>query len=135
MSLSSENNRATKLRRTIAALCMAGAALQTSQVFAADAPAAGEADTSLDEVIVTDSFGQTWPLAPPADWSLFATDGLDPRALVVWATAAQRCGGRRGARRHDLARLPLARARARAYRLTGFTTEELAPVPAPTYSV
>lgn len=42
---------------------------------------------TLDEVVVTDSFGETWPLAPPTDWSLFATAGLDPRSLVVWATA------------------------------------------------
>ena len=48
---------------------------------------------SLDEVIVTDSFGQTWPLTPPTDWSLFATAGLDPRALVVWATAANPLAG------------------------------------------
>jgi hypothetical protein len=35
-----------------------------------------------------DSFGELWELAPPGDgWTLFATDGLSPRALVVWATA------------------------------------------------
>jgi iron complex outermembrane receptor protein len=54
MSLSSENYRALKLRRAIAALCMAGAALQTPHVLAADATTT-EADTSLDEVIVTGS--------------------------------------------------------------------------------
>ena len=43
---------------------------------------------TLDEVRVIDSFGDTWPLTPPADWSLFATTGLDARSLVVWATAA-----------------------------------------------
>ena len=43
---------------------------------------------SLDEVVVTDSFGERWELAPPGDgWTLFATDGLSSRALVVWATA------------------------------------------------
>jgi hypothetical protein len=43
---------------------------------------------TLDEVVVHDSFGEDWELSPPADWSLFATRGLDPRSLVVWATAA-----------------------------------------------
>jgi len=37
MSLSSENKPALRLRRAIAALCMAGAALQTSHALAADA--------------------------------------------------------------------------------------------------
>jgi hypothetical protein len=48
---------------------------------------------TLEEVIVTDSFGETWPLAPPTDWSLFATAGLDPRSLVIWATAATPLAG------------------------------------------
>ena len=43
---------------------------------------------TLDEVVVTDSFGDEWPLEPPADWSLFATQGLGARSLVLWATAA-----------------------------------------------
>jgi hypothetical protein len=43
---------------------------------------------TLDEVVVTDSFGDEWTLDPPADWSLFATAGLDPRSLVLWAVAA-----------------------------------------------
>ncbi|MCC2313607.1 hypothetical protein [Cellulomonas xiejunii] len=43
---------------------------------------------TLDEVVVHDSFGDTWALVPAADWSLFATDGLGARSLVVWATAA-----------------------------------------------
>lgn len=43
---------------------------------------------TLDEVIVTDSFGDEWRLEPPTDWSLFATAGLDARSLVLWATAA-----------------------------------------------
>src|ERR1700728_4763031 len=55
MTLSSENNPALKLRRAIAALCLAGAALQTPHVLAADAAADADADTSLDEVIVTGS--------------------------------------------------------------------------------
>jgi iron complex outermembrane receptor protein len=53
--LSSKNNQALKLRRAIAALCIAGAALQTHQVRAADAAADAETGTSLDEVIVTGS--------------------------------------------------------------------------------
>ena len=55
MSLSSENKSALKLRRAIAALCLAGAALQTHQSLAADAAADAETGTSLDEVIVTGS--------------------------------------------------------------------------------
>ena len=55
MSLSSENKHALRLRRAIAALCMAGAALQTSHALAADAVVAAEGDSSLDEVIVTGS--------------------------------------------------------------------------------
>ncbi|MCG5219248.1 hypothetical protein [Streptosporangium sp. KLBMP 9127] len=43
---------------------------------------------TLDEVIVHDSFGDDWTLAPPTGWSLFATEGLDSRSLIVWATAA-----------------------------------------------
>jgi hypothetical protein len=43
--------------------------------------------TTLVSVTVTDTFGDTWELAPPADWSLFTTSGLDGRSLVVWATA------------------------------------------------
>ena len=39
------------------------------------------------DAAVTDSFGDTWPLAAPQGWSLFATRGLDPSALVLWATA------------------------------------------------
>lgn len=42
---------------------------------------------TLEDVQVVDSFADSWPLAPPTGWSLFATDGLDPRSLVVWATA------------------------------------------------
>jgi hypothetical protein len=42
---------------------------------------------TLDEAVVTDSFGDTWTLAPPADgWSLFTTEGLSPRSMVLWAT-------------------------------------------------
>ncbi|MER5335828.1 hypothetical protein [Micromonospora sp. NPDC002717] len=48
---------------------------------------------TLDEVVVHDSFGEDWPVTPPAGWSLFATDGLDSRSLVVWATAATPLAG------------------------------------------
>jgi hypothetical protein len=44
---------------------------------------------TIEEAVVTDSFGDTWTLEPPADgWTLFATAGLSPRSLVVWATTA-----------------------------------------------
>jgi iron complex outermembrane receptor protein len=55
MSLSSDHKPALKLRRAIAALCMAGVALQTSHALAADATPEAASDTSLDEVIVTGS--------------------------------------------------------------------------------
>lgn len=42
---------------------------------------------TLDEVTVIDSFGDPWPVTAPKDWSLFATTGLDPSSIVVWATA------------------------------------------------
>ena len=55
MSLSSDNKPALNLRRAIAALCMAGMALQTSHVMAADAAPEAASENSLDEVIVTGS--------------------------------------------------------------------------------
>ena len=42
---------------------------------------------TFEQVNVLDSFGDSWPLSPPSDWSLFTTAGLDPRSLVLWATA------------------------------------------------
>jgi hypothetical protein len=48
---------------------------------------------TLDEVRVLDSFGDSWTLAPPDDWSVFRTEGLDRRSLVVWATAATPLAG------------------------------------------
>lgn len=42
---------------------------------------------TFEEVNVLDSFGDSWPLSPPSDWSLFSTAGLGPRSLVLWATA------------------------------------------------
>jgi hypothetical protein len=43
---------------------------------------------TLETVNVLDSFGQSWPLAPPTGWGLFQTEGLGPSSLVVWATTA-----------------------------------------------
>lgn len=43
---------------------------------------------TLETVNVLDSFGQSWPLSPPAGWGLFQTEGLGPSSLVVWATTA-----------------------------------------------
>lgn len=41
---------------------------------------------TLHEVVVHDSFGDTWELFPPQDeWSLFRVAGLDVRSLVSWA--------------------------------------------------
>jgi hypothetical protein len=42
---------------------------------------------TLDDVTVIDSFGDPWPVTAPKDWSLFATTGLDPASIIVWATA------------------------------------------------
>ncbi|MBB5079310.1 hypothetical protein [Nonomuraea endophytica] len=49
---------------------------------------------TLSQVRVCDSFGQEWPLSPPADgWSLYATEGLGRDSLVVWTTAATPLAG------------------------------------------
>jgi hypothetical protein len=42
---------------------------------------------SLQDVVVTDSFGDTYTVQPPTDWSLFRTTGLDEHSLVVWLRA------------------------------------------------
>jgi len=43
---------------------------------------------TLPAVTVTDSFGDTYPVEPPADpWWLFRTAGLDAHSLVVWLRA------------------------------------------------
>jgi hypothetical protein len=43
--------------------------------------------STVHEAVVVDSFGDEWKLKPPADaWTMFATEGLDPTSLVVWAT-------------------------------------------------
>lgn len=55
--------------------------------FTFSLPARSGEIVTFEEVSVVDSFGDAWPLTPPADWSLFKTSGLDPRSLVVWATA------------------------------------------------
>ena len=44
---------------------------------------------TLDEVLVTDSFGEVWSVDPPADgWTLFTTQGLSARSLVLWTTTS-----------------------------------------------
>jgi hypothetical protein len=43
---------------------------------------------AIDDVRVIDSFGDTWTVNAPPDWSLFATTGLGARSLAVWAVAA-----------------------------------------------
>jgi hypothetical protein len=50
-------------------------------------PARSGTVMTYEDVSVVDSFGDRWSLAPPADWSVFMTSGLDPRSLVLWATA------------------------------------------------
>jgi hypothetical protein len=42
---------------------------------------------TLTSVYVYDSFGDRYPITPPADWSLFKTSGLDTSSLVLWPTA------------------------------------------------
>jgi len=48
---------------------------------------------TLHQVDVVDSFGDTWALAVPVDWSLFSVNGLDPASLLVWATVATPMAG------------------------------------------
>jgi len=55
--------------------------------FTFSVPARAGQIITLDDVTVIDSFGQRWPLSVPKDWSLFATTGLDPSSIVLWATA------------------------------------------------
>ncbi|MER5423920.1 hypothetical protein [Streptosporangium roseum] len=43
---------------------------------------------TLEEVVVRDSFGESWTLEPPQSWGMFDVHGLDSRSLVVWAVAA-----------------------------------------------
>lgn len=43
---------------------------------------------AMPDVTVTDSFGETYEVAPPVDpWWLFHTNGLDERSLVLWLRA------------------------------------------------
>jgi len=55
--------------------------------FTFSLPALAGHVTTLAEVTVVDSFGNSWPLSVPRDWSLFGTTGLDPSSIVIWATA------------------------------------------------
>lgn len=54
-------------------------------VFPVDASAGSV--LTLPSVTVTDSFGDTYAVAPPPDWHLFRTSGLSPSSLVVWLRA------------------------------------------------
>jgi hypothetical protein len=49
---------------------------------------------TLRTVTVTDAFGESYPLTPPADWWLFKTTGLDLHSLVVWLRALSPVQGR-----------------------------------------
>lgn len=40
-----------------------------------------------ESVVVRDSFGETWTLQSPSDWSMFQVRGLGPTDLVVWPVA------------------------------------------------
>ncbi|MCC5947348.1 MAG: hypothetical protein JJT89_02740 [Nitriliruptoraceae bacterium] len=43
---------------------------------------------TLEDLEVTDSFGDTWTLAPPDDgWSMFQVAGLAPGSLALWPAA------------------------------------------------
>jgi hypothetical protein len=65
----------------------------TDDWFTFAVPARSGEILTLEVATVVDSFGQRWDLAPPADWSLFATTGLDPRCLVLWAVTATPLAG------------------------------------------
>lgn len=54
-------------------------------VFPVDADAGSV--VTLPSVVVTDSFGDSYAVAPPPDWYLFRTSGLSPSSLVVWLRA------------------------------------------------
>jgi hypothetical protein len=54
-------------------------------LFPLDA-AAGSVVT-LPSVTVTDSFGDVYPVTPPAGWELFRTSGLTASSLAVWLRA------------------------------------------------
>ena len=54
-------------------------------LFPVDSPV-GHVQT-LPSATVTDGFGRSYPVAPPDDWWLFRTTGLDTRSLVVWLRA------------------------------------------------
>lgn len=56
--------------------------------FSVPVPARAGSLVRLNDVQVTDSFDETWTLAPPADWELFRVRGLDATSLLVWPTVA-----------------------------------------------
>lgn len=49
---------------------------------------------TLKKVTVTDGFGRSYAVNPPADWFLFRTSGLDPHSLVLWLQAMTPLQGR-----------------------------------------
>ncbi|HYP09706.1 MAG TPA: hypothetical protein VER03_26010 [Bryobacteraceae bacterium] len=51
------------------------------------AASTGTAVTFHDAQVI-DSFGDTWSLQVPTNWSLFAVEGLKPSSLLVWPTVA-----------------------------------------------
>lgn len=48
---------------------------------------------TLRQVTIRDSFGDEWPISPPAGWSLFTVTGLDPTSLLVWPTVSTPLSG------------------------------------------
>jgi hypothetical protein len=48
---------------------------------------------TLAEVCVRDSFGDEWPISPPAGWSLFSVTGLEATSLLVWPTVSTPLSG------------------------------------------
>ncbi len=48
---------------------------------------------SMREVVVTDSFDETFPVSAPPDWSIFKVKGLAPNSLVVWPSISTTLAG------------------------------------------
>jgi hypothetical protein len=59
----------------------------SSDWFTFSLPVRAGTIVTVPEVTVSDSFGDSWTITPPQDWTLFGTTGLDPSSIVVWATA------------------------------------------------
>ncbi len=57
--------------------------------FTFPVPGASGHIVTLRDVVVDDSFGETWTLEPPSDgWSLFDVAGLSSRSLILWPAVA-----------------------------------------------